>query len=114
MASRMAIPLASSFRREIPVSACPFASWSLSALKAGWEGIGIFFHGSALAAGLGAVWGLAGAVCWETAGKVERRIGNKAINGRLVEGVFPRFILHLRRSVRMGLRVLPGRRFLGF
>src|SRR4051794_17996558 len=75
----------------------------------GWsEGIGIFFHGSALAEGVGAVWGLAGAVCWETAAKVERRIGNKAINGRLVEGVFPRFILHLRRSVRMGLRVLPG------
>src|SRR5438270_7035321 len=105
---KMTRPLASSTR---------FGS---TGLKACSGGIGILIHGWAVATGLDVGWasvwdadwdvvrGLAGAVCWATALRVVRRIGSKAVVRRMVEGVFLRFISHLRRFVRLGFEVLPG------
>src|SRR5260370_4592421 len=70
-------------------------------------GMGIFFHGCALAAGLGVVSGLAG-VLWALASKVERRIDNNATARGMVEGVIRVFISHLRRSVLWALPVLSA------
>src|SRR5260370_84621 len=73
-------------------------------------GIGIFFHGCAVPGGLGAVSGLAGALC-ALAARVERRIDNSATGRRIVEGVFRVFLVfisHLRRSVLRALPVLSA------
>src|ERR1700730_5765590 len=91
----------------------PFASSILrgcTGLNACSGGIAIFFHGCAVAAGLGVVSGLAGAL-WALAARVESRMGRTATAKRVFVGVFSVFtvvISHLQRSVRQALEVLSG------
>src|SRR5580704_4748110 len=95
---KMTRPFASSIRR------------GCTGLNACSGGMGIFFHGCAVAAGLGVVSGLAGAL-WALPPRVERRIGNSVTARRIVEGVFNVFwifISHLRRSVLSALPVLSA------